>query len=389
MTKNKLINIKFILLICIIISSFYSIFFISRINISFANDQLQKTTDELNKIENELKKLDKQRSQKKYEKNKILEKIRNIENNIRNVDNEIDILNEEISITDLKIYDAEGSLRLAEENILMRKDLLNKRLRVMYKSGNIGYMEVLLGSNDFEDLMSRVDMLQKIYKHDVDLIDYMNKEKKKVIDKKNELEAYRTERENQRIELESKVKQLNQNIEKLANVKVNLAKDISAMKVKEDELEKDAKKLTKLLKSMKSTKKYVGGSMLWPAPGYTTITSPFGYRIHPIYKKKKLHTGTDIGVKRGGTIVAAQSGTVIYSDWYGGYGKCVMIDHGGGIVTLYAHNSKLFVKKGQEVNAGDKISEAGSTGNSTGPHLHFEVRVNGTPTNPIGKYINP
>ncbi len=392
MIQNKLTastKIKIMLIVSISVCMCFVMLFGIFDNGVFANDQLQQKTDELNKIENELKRLDKKRSEKKYENNKILRKIRDIENDMRSIDKDIEALDAEIALTDMKIYDAEGSLKLAEENILMKKELLNKRLRVMYKSGDIGYMEVLLGANDFQDLMSRMDMLQKIYRHDVDLIEYMNGEKLKVIEKKKQLEAYRNERQAQKESWESKMAMLDANINKLNEVKKGLAQDISALKIKEDELEEDAKKLTALLQSMKVKKKYVGGSMIWPAPGHTKITSPFGYRIHPITKVKKLHTGTDIGIRTGGTIVAAQSGRVIKADWFGGYGKCVMIDHGGGIVTLYAHNSKLLVKSGQEVKAGDKIAESGSTGNSTGPHLHFEVRVNGKPTNPVGKYINP
>jgi len=127
--------------------------------------------------------------------------------------------------------------------------------------------------------------------------------------------------------------------------------------------------------------------MTWPAPGYTRVTSPFGYRIHPILKTKKLHTGIDVGIALGKDIVAAQSGTVIYSDWLGGYGKVIMIDHGGGIVTLYAHNSKLVVSEGDKVKRGQVVSKCGSTGMSTGPHLHFEVRENGKYVDPI-KYVS-
>ncbi len=122
--------------------------------------------------------------------------------------------------------------------------------------------------------------------------------------------------------------------------------------------------------------------MTWPAPGNGRVSSPFGYRIHPIFHTKKLHTGIDIPASTGSSIVAASSGTVIHSGWLGGYGNVVMIDHGGGIVTLYAHNSSLTVSKGQSVSRGSLIAKAGSTGNSTGPHLHFEVRQN-------GKYIDP
>nr|WP_252187509.1 M23 family metallopeptidase [Anaeromonas gelatinilytica] len=129
---------------------------------------------------------------------------------------------------------------------------------------------------------------------------------------------------------------------------------------------------------------YVGGVYKWPVPGHNRISSPFGNRIHPISGSKSFHTGIDIsyGGQYGTTVVAANSGKVIFSGWKGTYGKAVMIDHGGQMVTLYAHNQSLLVNVGDNVSAGQAIALGGSTGNSTGPHLHFEVRKN-------GKYMNP
>lgn len=127
---------------------------------------------------------------------------------------------------------------------------------------------------------------------------------------------------------------------------------------------------------------YVGGEFTWPCPASRYISSSFGNRLHPTLNVWKFHTGIDIGCSAGKNIVAAASGKVIMSQWYGGYGNCVMIDHGGGIVTLYGHASKLLVSKGQVVKQGQVIALVGSTGRSTGPHLHFEVRKN-------GQYIDP
>lgn len=357
-------------------------------SVTYGNDELQNTSDELNKIEDELKAIDKERSNKKYEQNKVLRNIRDLETNVKKLESEMTRLGDEVMATDTKIYETEEKLKLAEEGINVKKDLLNSRLRVMYKTGQVGYIEVLLGSSDFEDLMTRVDMLQKIYTHDINLIDYMTDQKKQVAERKAQLELYKDERQVQINELDSKRKLLSGDVAALEGAKVALSKDIKALEAKEDELEEDAKKLTEILKQLTLQANYVGGQMAWPSPGYTRVTSPFGYRIHPIYKTRKLHTGIDVAVPTGGPITAAQSGTIIYADWYGGYGKCVMIDHGGGIVTLYAHNSKLMVKVGQQVSIGESIAEAGATGNVTGAHLHFEIRVNGEMADPM-EYVQP
>jgi len=356
--------------------------------LTFGNDEIQNKSDELNKVEDELKALDKERSNKKYEQNKVLRNIRDLETNVKKLEVEMSRLTEEVGATEIKIYDAEEDLKLAEESINMKKDLLNSRLRVMYKTGQVGYIEVLLGSSDFEDLLSRADMLQKIYRHDVNLIDYMTEQKQMVADRRTQLLSYKDERQVQLNQLDGKKNLIHNDMTSLETAKLALTKDIKALEAKEDELAEDAKKLTQILKQLKLQANYVGGSMAWPSPGYTRITSPFGYRIHPIYKTRKLHTGIDIAVSAGGTVTAAQSGTIIYADWYGGYGKCIMIDHGGGIVTLYAHNSKLKVKVGQQVSIGESISEAGSTGNSTGAHLHFEVRLDGEMVDPM-EYVQP
>jgi murein DD-endopeptidase MepM/ murein hydrolase activator NlpD len=162
--------------------------------------------------------------------------------------------------------------------------------------------------------------------------------------------------------------------------------DLKELERQEDKLLAQSKEIEKKIVSLQSSKKYIGGELSWPAPGYYKITSQYGYRNHPILKKKKLHTGIDIAVPKNSNVIAANSGKVIYSGYYGGYGNTVIIDHGGKISTLYAHNSKLLVKVGDEVEKDKVISKSGSTGLSTGPHLHFEVRENGQHVDPL-KYL--
>ena len=145
----------------------------------------------------------------------------------------------------------------------------------------------------------------------------------------------------------------------------------------------DADKLEKEILAKQSAEQYAGGEMLWPAPGNYRITSYFGNRPHPIYGYASNHSGMDIGCATGSSVVAANDGTVILSGWYGAYGNCVIIDHGGGIVTVYGHHSKNLVKEGDKVTRGQQIALSGNTGMSTGPHLHFEVRVNGIRKDPL------
>ena len=128
---------------------------------------------------------------------------------------------------------------------------------------------------------------------------------------------------------------------------------------------------------------YIGGELAWPLPGYATITSGYGMRMHPIFGVYRLHTGVDIGAPLGSIIVAANEGVVILSEYSSSYGNYVMIDHGGGVITLYAHGLESWVEVGQEVKKGDEIMLVGSTGWSTGPHLHFEVRINGETLDPL------
>ena len=139
----------------------------------------------------------------------------------------------------------------------------------------------------------------------------------------------------------------------------------------------------KLLALNSISEDYIGGAMTWPIPGYTTITSEYGMRVHPITGAYKLHTGTDIGAPMGADFVASAKGVVTKATFNTAYGNMVIIDHGGGVQTLYAHGSEILVQVGQEVEAGTPVLKVGSTGYSTGPHAHFEIRINGQTVNPL------
>jgi len=296
--------------------------------------------------------------------------------------NEIDTLNGLIGEAEKNIGRAEDELAMASMHIDDKKELLARRLDAMYRNGNIAYAEVLFNSQDFSELMSNLDMVQMIVAHDVELLQFLEEQRQIVENQKIELEAGRKllgelqqeEKNRQSMLLVSRGEQerLQQELEQ---DKVALARQL-------DQLEKEAKDLEQVLLKLQSEGDYIGGIMKWPVTGHTRISSPYGNRIHPILKTKRFHAGIDIPAPTGTNIVAAASGRVAFAGTQGGYGRTIILDHGGGIMTLYAHNSQLMVSEGAQVSQGSVIAKAGSTGMSTGPHLHFEVREN-------GKYVDP
>lgn len=348
-------------------------------------------TDFVDELKKQQKEIDKQIEQKKTEIKAIEKQTKDVSKEIENLDKkmdnatvELDKVEKELVELELKIEKTLAELAEAEEKIGDKKDTFSKRLRVMYKTGSVGYLEVLLSSANIKDFLSRQDMIKAIAKHDTELIEYM-KEQRDIIDiKKTELEAQKNSVEVSKVKLESRRRDLAKATREKEDLMGRLEKNVKALEKEYDKLNDLAKKIeSDIVKMQKNTGPYLGGIMAWPVPGHTRISSPYGYRIHPVFKTKKLHTGIDIPAPTGTSIVAGAVGTVIYAGTLGGYGKTIMIDHGGGIVTLYAHNSSLVVKEGQDVKRGDTISKAGSTGISTGPHLHFEVRKDGAYLDPM------
>ena len=316
----------------------------------------------------------------KNELAQVAEDITAIQANVNSINAQIDQTMNEITITEGKILQKKQDIKNKQDEIQKQETGLNERLVVMYKNGSVGFMDVLMGSNSISEFVSNVEMIQKIYENDVEVLEMLEKEQKELEKEKKKLQEIQQE-------LADKQAQLTGQKTQLKEEQSELNKKKKILEEKEDELKESADALIAEIKKLQDASRvYSGGAFLWPVPSSTYISSSFGYRIHPIFKTWKLHTGTDIGASYGANIVAAAEGKVIMSQWYGGYGNCVMIDHGSGIVTLYGHCSGYNVSTGQEVKRGDVIAFVGSTGNSTGNHCHFEVRVNGEYVNPMSYF---
>lgn len=344
------------------------------------------------KLKNKKKTIDKKINQTKTEINIKQKKSTNIYNsivkygnNISSLNASINQLNKEIENTDIKINEKNVELEDANQRLKENDALFRKRLRSMYMNSDDDYVAVLLSSKSLDDYLSKKNMVQKLAQRDKKLISSIETEVDNIVTIRTSLEtlkASQIENKNKLSDQKTEVAKLKTEQEKQFNI---LKNDIEQAKKSLAKLEKDSKNLgAQILKLQSNTKKFVGGKLGWPLPGHYKISSGYGRRNHPIFKVSRLHTGIDIPAATGTTIVAAADGTVIFSGRYAGYGNLILVDHGGKIVTGYAHCSRLLKSKGAKVTKGQAIAKVGSTGFSTGPHLHFEVRKNGNFTNPIG-----
>ena len=323
---------------------------------------------------------------------------------ITNVEAQIELYNNLVAEKQVELEAAQA--KEAEQAALFRT-----RVREIEENGRLSVLLLLLDSKDISDLMSRMDMVGEIIAYDKRVEENLIAARQEVEAAKAALEQALAEQEAKKAELDAQKAALEQQVAEAEQLIKSLEADIDAYAAlyAQAEAQKQAlqnqinAKVAELVAQEQAARQAaqrqaqqtgqpvtynaqasVGatGTMQWPAVGHG-ISSPFGYRIHPIYHTQKMHTGVDINVAYGTPVMAADGGTVILSGWNGGYGNCIVINHGNGITTLYGHMSSLVASVGQSVSKGQVIGYVGSTGASTGPHLHWEVAVNGQRVNPL------
>lgn len=332
-------------------------------------------------------------------RDRLYSKIKELQSAKRPLADEIGLIDDRVERSKKEIASIESQLKENQDKhdrLAAEKDEISKkyeshkavsreRARQVYMQGDLGYMDLLFQATSFGDAVDRLYFVQAIVEQD-QLTAKQIKQTKEELDGKLDALAKQID------EIDSIRATLDERRQELESARANKQMSVDAMDYdmqlwlrKIEELEKTNKEIAARLREMQRKKE--GWNQKWSGdfsrPCSGPITSGFGMRKHPILHRSRMHTGVDIAAPEGTTVKAAGAGKVICAERQGGYGKCVMIDHGGGRVTLYGHLSKISVKSGEEVKEGEKIGEVGCTGLATGNHLHFEVRMNGEPINPL------
>ncbi|MEG1994139.1 MAG: peptidoglycan DD-metalloendopeptidase family protein [Oscillospiraceae bacterium] len=350
-------------------------------DLSTQQDALKKKKDELqNKI-----------NSAKNDKDKQIAIKNQINGRITITRGEINVLTQRIAILEDNINKKEAIIKEKEEEIQENYDLFLQRVRAMYMTGKTSNLELILGAKDFSTALMRAKVMESIADHDKMLIDSLledvkiiNKEKEALLENKSDIDSSKKELDVKKAELDQELNKTQKEIQSIESLEQQYYANKAQLDKEEAELQSEMQKIYAQLDP--AYDEYVGGEFLWPLPNYSQISSSFGWR----FNGTNFHTGVDItgGGVNGKPIVSANAGKVVLvvnKFVQGkGYGRYLIVDHGGGMTTLYAHTSKIVVSEGQTVTRGEKIAEVGTTGWSTGPHLHFEVRKDGKAQNPMG-----
>lgn len=300
---------------------------------------------------------------------------------IATVEAYIERLQEQIDVKTTELEAAEVALEEKEEQFA-------QTVRTTYEQGEISYLEVLLNSSSFSDLLTRLEIVSAIMEDNQKTVDEYTAAKDDIEQKRDDLQDTQDEQKNYQESLNYKVDDLAASEAEQAALQESLEAYKAESEAEYDRISSEMQDVSNQIAELSRQAAANGsvpmgdGTLIWPTPSCTTTNSAYGYRVHPIYGTVKFHAGEDIPAGYGAEILAAASGTVVTAGWVSGYGNYTVIDHGGGLMTAYGHQSSFAVSVGDVVTQGQVIGYVGSTGNSTGPHLHFEVYVNGATVDP-------
>ena len=366
------------------------------------NDSIKQKEAEINKAKDEkkalqsgltnVKEIKKQLEKSKAELADYVEEldaeIVALQNNINDLNNLIKEKEEEI---DQKAQELTEALSVQQAQY----EAMKSRIKFMYEKGDSLSLELLFGSDSFGDMLSKAEYIEMLSAYDRRMLDEYVAYAEYVALCKQSLEEEKEVLDEAKAAVEEEEASLNELIEAKEQEMYRVSGDIQNKEAAIREYEADIAEQNDAIKALEAAvaeerkklaaeqgRKYDGGMFTWPAPSYTRISDEYGNRMHPTLGIQKFHNGIDMAAPGGSAILAAYNGKVVAADYNGSMGNYIMIDHGDSLYTIYMHASALYVSKGAEVSKGDKIAAVGSTGRSTGNHLHFSVRLN-------GNYVNP
>lgn len=385
--RRSLKSILRLLLICSLLAGWYSA--------GFATDNHQNIRELQRQTQNIRVKAAEMR-RKKYEKMRAAQHMsQNIVFNQQRLESEkrsLQFHQQRLGETKTELVYLDNRLDSTMGDAMRLSGDAGKRLRNLYMGERLSMLQMILEANDLSTLLDRIYYKQKMMAQDKRLLESLR-------DKVQELNSLKGQVARKKIMLgqtiatiQVKNMEIQRSIEIDKSLREKYQHDAAFYDRAESELLAESSSITSQIRALMSARRTSfqvvrnsTGSFMWPISGH--INSGFGYRYHPIHHRTILHTGLDIGGPNHGAIHAADGGQVIWAGWKGGYGKAIMINHGNkngrNLITLYGHMSALAVSAGQNVDKGQTIGYEGSTGYSTGPHLHFEVRVDGAPVNPM------
>lgn len=359
--------------------------------------EIEKAKEEVSGLKSNLTDVEKLKKELEQSKNDLTAFVQQLDRQLADIQEKIAQYNTMISDKEKEIEETLRDLDEAQARQEQQYAAMKKRIQFMYERSDSFYMETLFGTNSIAGIVNRADYIEALSRYDRDKLNEYVETRKYVELCKEELEVEKQLLDEAREAVEQEEANVNSLIgekeAQIVSVSGDIANKEAAIKEYEDMIAQENAEIAALEKAVAEEKArleaenaqarvYNGGMFAWPCPGYKRISDEYGSRMHPILGVEKFHNGLDMAAPSGTAILAAYDGDVVAAAYSGSMGNYIMIDHGSGLYTIYMHCSALYVSKGQSVSKGQNIAAVGSTGRSTGPHLHFGVRLNGNYTSP-------
>jgi murein DD-endopeptidase MepM/ murein hydrolase activator NlpD len=358
-------------------------------------DKMTQAMEQQDDISRQIKELTDEQDRITAQQKNVLGEIKQLTNLIVGLESEIQDLDGQIASINESVAVLNADIEVKTGEVNQRTEYLNHRLTQLYVDGEVSLLDVLFSSTSLTDFLTRYDLMAKVVDNDMDLLSGLKIVRTELEEQKQALEETKARLEEETRIRREKNDDLSQRRSAQNQMAAQLEADLMLAEEAEDELEKLSEQLRKFVAEIQAKYRnaYMGsGTMGWPVPGHSRISSNYGWRNHPILKTNKFHTGIDIPAPQNTPAVACETGKVIMATTYGGFGKTVILDHGGGVASQYSHLYVINVSPGQIVLKGERVGGVGTTGLSTGNHLHFQIMIDGQTVNPLTHstyFVNP